>query len=94
VVGEVVTGKGVPHDVMPPSDVCRSPDGLKSLLSVLRRQVASEFQPRSQVVSDRHQSPLSGLSFMTANVDTMLGYIIPIEPHSFFGANASKEAKC
>ena len=85
----MVAGEAVPHDVVSPSDACRSPDGFKSLLSVVRRQVASEFQPRSQVVSDRHQSPLSGLSFMTANVDTMLGYITPIEAHSFFGANAS-----
>ena len=53
-VGEVVAGEAVPHDVVPPRYACRPPDGFKPLLSVVQGQVAPEFQPRGQVVGDRH----------------------------------------
>ena len=90
---QMVTGEGVPHDVVPPSDACRPPDGFKPLLSVVQGQVAPEFQPRGQVVGNRHQSPLSGLGFAPVDVNAMRGNVLPIKAHYFLWTNSGEKAK-
>ena len=89
----MVTGEGVPHNVMPPSDVCHFPYFIKLLPLISWRQFTSQLQLLSHVGRNAYEPSFTSLGFMPTNSDSMNADVLPLEAVDFLRSNSAKQAE-